>query len=86
MEEKYNEKHIENYSYIVTDILGKGTFGSVYKGKNVNTNETVAIKVIDKKSVNLKDPFLAESLKKEIKIMEKLKSPHIVKMFDVYGT
>jgi serine/threonine protein kinase len=29
---------------------------------------------------------LADSLKQEIKIMEKLKSDHIVKMFDVLGT
>ncbi|KRX07671.1 Protein kinase-like domain [Pseudocohnilembus persalinus] len=43
-------------------------------------------KVIDKNQINLKDPFLAESLKKEIKIMESLKSPHIVKMYDVFGT
>ena len=112
MVEKYNEKHIDNYSYITSDILGKGTFGCVYKGKNMKSDEIVAIKVIDKKQglnlnflfhtslilaiifplfflpfiVNLKDPFLADSLKKEIKIMEKLKSQHIVKMFDVFGT
>ena len=58
----------------------------MYKGKNTKTGEIVAIKVIDKHVINLNDPFFAESLKKEIEILKKLKSPHIVKMFDVYGT
>lgn len=58
----------------------------MYKGKNIKTGETVAIKVIDKHSVNVKDQFIAESLKKEIEILKTLKSPHIVQMYDVYGT
>jgi len=55
MEIAFNEKHIEHYSFRSNDCLGKGTFGTVYKGKNVKNGEIVAIKVIDKHCVNLKD-------------------------------
>ena len=36
---------VEHYSYSVNDQIGSGFSSSVYKGKNENTNETVAIKV-----------------------------------------
>ena len=34
--------------YEAISLLGKGTFGSVYLGKNINTNEFVAIKIENK--------------------------------------
>lgn len=30
-----------------------------------------------------KDPYMLDSLKNEIKVMQKLKSEHVVRMFDV---
>jgi len=31
-----------------------------------------------------KDPYMLDSLKNEIKVMDKLTSPNVVKMFDVF--
>ena len=31
--------------YILLDLIGSGSFGSIYQGENVRTNEKVAIKV-----------------------------------------
>ena len=45
----YSRKKIENYSYALADIIGKGYSSQVYKGRNDNTMEPVAIKVIDLK-------------------------------------
>ena len=45
-----NERIKEDYKkyyQIIGDRIGKGAFGSVYKAKNLATNEFVAIKVID---------------------------------------
>ena len=43
---------IANQDYLITKLLGKGYFGDVYEGKNINTNKFVAIKIINKKKVN----------------------------------
>lgn len=45
-------KKIENYSFSLTDRIGKGYTSIVYKGRNDITSEIVAIKVIDLKSIN----------------------------------
>ena len=37
-------KMIENY--LLQEVVGSGQYGKVYKGINVKTNETVAIKTI----------------------------------------
>ena len=48
----YNQYTIGNYFNIGSiyslnpfDLLGKGAFGQVYTGKNIYTNENVAIKI-----------------------------------------
>jgi hypothetical protein len=40
-------KRIEDYTFCLSDIVGRGASGVVYVGINSVTNETVAIKVID---------------------------------------
>jgi len=37
--------NIINHKYKVIEKIGEGTFGTIYKGENVRTNEQVAIKV-----------------------------------------
>lgn len=44
-------KKIEDYSYGLTDMIGKGFSSSVFRGINEKTREQVAIKVIDLKSL-----------------------------------
>ena len=34
-----------NNKYKITEELGEGSFGKIYKGENIRTNELVAIKV-----------------------------------------
>jgi casein kinase 1 len=38
-------KGLINNKYLLLDKIGSGSFGSIYKGQNVRTNELVAIKV-----------------------------------------
>ena len=34
-----------NNKYKITEELGEGSFGKIYKGENIRTNEYVAIKI-----------------------------------------
>ena len=34
-----------NNKYKIIEKIGEGCFGSIYKGKNIRTNEEVAIKI-----------------------------------------
>jgi len=40
-------KRIENYTFCMSDLVGRGASGCVYLGENSITKEVVAIKVID---------------------------------------
>lgn len=46
------EKRIGHYQYMMNAIIGKGSFGTVFLGKNLDTEEPVAVKVIEKKISN----------------------------------
>ena len=39
--------------YQIQDLIGEGTFGKVFKGKNIRTNEEIAIKIQYKGVVNV---------------------------------
>ncbi len=43
-------KQIEGYQIMMTKVLGKGSFGSVYVGKKDDTGEQVAVKILPKDS------------------------------------
>ena len=40
-------KKIEGFSYALSEVIGKGYSSHVYRGRNDNTGEAVAVKVID---------------------------------------
>jgi len=66
--------------YLLTDIIGQGQFGKVWKAQHTKTNETFAMKAISLLKVN-KVPKFREFLASEINVLDKIKSKHIVKYF-----
>ena len=70
---------VGNYLYNHQALLGSGTYGKVYFGRNLK-NEPVAIKIIDKS--NIKDEYSLKSLMNEIQTMMSINSPNVVRCYD----
>ncbi|CAL9084349.1 unnamed protein product, partial [Musa textilis] len=68
----------------VGKLLGAGTFAKVYVARDVNTNELVAIKALDKEMI-LKGGLVAH-IKREIAILRRVRHPYIVQLFEVMAT
>jgi serine/threonine protein kinase len=65
-----------------TNILGKGSFGKVFKAIEKQTGHTYAIKVIEKHHIlKLK---MINQIKNEINILEKVDHENIVKMYTYF--
>lgn len=43
-----NEKTVDKYHFCTTDLIGRGAFGSVYRGIDTKLNKVVAIKMLQK--------------------------------------
>jgi len=66
--------------YVIKHLLGKGSFSTVKLGVSVKDGTQVAVKIIDKNSIDVK----VASLKTEVKILMNVKHPNIVSLLDVF--
>ena len=76
-------KKMENIweKYMKIEIIGRGAYADVYRAKNINTGEYVAIKEIQK--IKIKDK---KTILNEIEIMKKLKSENSLLLIDEIET
>lgn len=66
--------------YELLEIIGKGSFGSVYKGFWKESGQIVAIKVID-----LTDPNeIFEDLQQEIKTLSECHNDNIIRFYESF--
>ena len=70
--------------FIIKDKLGEGAFGAVHLGINKQTEENVAIKILEKSKINKYKGKVR--LEREIEILKKLKHPNIVQFYCVIET
>ncbi|KAK7301617.1 hypothetical protein RJT34_12485 [Clitoria ternatea] len=70
--------------YELGRVLGCGAFAKVYYARNVQTGQSVAVKIINKKK--LAGTGLAGNVKREISIMSRLHHPNIVRLHEVLAT
>ncbi len=68
-------------NYRITGEIGSGGFGNVYQGQHaILTERTVAIKQLH---AHLVSPEEREQFLEEARLLERLKHPHILHIFDV---
>ena len=79
------DKTIDRFKFNRNAIIGKGSFGEVFKGYEEESKMPVAVKMIPKQIIK-QDKYLEDGLMSEIKIMQKLKSPNVVQLFQVLET
>lgn len=70
---------IGNYSLGKT--IGEGTFGKVKLGVHIQTNENVAIKVLEKDRIC--DVSDIERVSREIHILKLIRHPDIIQLYEV---
>jgi len=70
--------------YELHALIGEGTFGRVYRGRDRRLQRPVAIKVI--KPWWSEDPDWAECFEREAQLLARVSDPRIVQIFDVGQT
>jgi len=66
--------------YKIYDEVGSGGFATVYLGRNMDTNEIVAIKVLGDQFT--REPRYVERFRREAALAERLQHPNIVRVLD----
>ncbi len=80
LKEQIKNYDFQNY-YILKEQIGEGYFGIVQKGIKIQDQKEVAIKVINKLKLSIKNYKL---ICHEVKIMKLLNHPHIVHLEDYF--
>ena len=76
--------HNKICDFTLTNKLGEGTFGTVLLGINNQTSEKVAIKIMERNKIIQKEDI--ERVDREIKILQCIFHPNIVRLFNVTKT
>ncbi|XP_055487662.1 LOW QUALITY PROTEIN: serine/threonine-protein kinase 36-like, partial [Leucoraja erinacea] len=81
MERQAPESAVTDYH--VLQVIGQGSFGTVYKGRKKFSGQVVALKFIAKRGRSERE---LRSLQREIDIMHGLRHPNIIQMLDSFQT
>ena len=70
--------------YVLGKTIGEGTFGKVKLGTHLLTNESVAIKILEKQKIQGQADI--DRIGREIHILKLIRHPHIIQLFEVIYT
>lgn len=67
--------------YDFGDVIGRGKFGAVKTAVHKKTGKKVAIKILKKKEMNIRE---IEMQKNEIEILKVCQHPNIIRLLDIF--
>src|SRR5690349_14121140 len=67
--------------YEILGLLGQGGMGSVYKARDIELDEMVAVKLL-RPDVPLTD-YSLERFRREVKLARRVTHKHVARMFDI---
>jgi len=67
--------------YEVVALLGVGGMGAVYRARDLELDEVVALKMLRRELVAV--PGILERFRQEVKLARKVTSPHVARTFDI---
>jgi serine/threonine protein kinase len=67
--------------YDLKENLGQGKYGLVKRGIHKKTSKEVAVKIVKKKELSVKDQ---ELLKREIEVLKICQHPNIIRLDDIF--
>mmetsp|Transcript_5785 Transcript_5785/g.14063 ORF Transcript_5785/g.14063 Transcript_5785/m.14063 type:complete len:742 (-) Transcript_5785:127-2352(-) len=70
--------------YLLGKTIGEGTFGRVKLGTHILTDETVAVKVLEK--VKIADVADVERVARELHILKLVGHPHVIQLYEIIET
>lgn len=69
-------------NYLLGRTIGEGTFGKVKLGTHIQTEEKVAIKILEKDRIC--DVSDVERVSREIHILKLIRHPNIIQLYEVF--
>ena len=78
------ERELKTGDFNITQKLGKGAFGNVFKGQHKKTKKVYAIKEIEKKKIV--EGNMIDQVRLETRIMYKIQHPYIISLYNHFET
>ena len=70
--------------YIISELIGEGSYARVYKGRSRNRHQSVAIKRFEKSKI--KSPAALERIRSELSLLSSLRHPNIIEFIELFET
>lgn len=70
--------------YLLGKTIGEGTFGRVKLGTHILTDETVAVKILEK--ARIADVADVERVARELHILKLVQHPHVIQLYEIIET
>lgn len=75
------------YSASGADLVGEGAFSKVYRARSVNVlDKSIAVKIVRINDPNIPNAWKEHSMKRELKILKRVKHPNVINVYDVIKT